>query len=129
MLGELTSEITRYMDKQVDPKHRLKGFEVYIYTKKNEEGKLVPLEQETSYDDKLSFWYIRYPGYTCGNVVFDKETRKVLEILLTRRNMNPPTVFIDPDKLEKELNKKFKGTVISYDEGSAVDSIIPAETK
>ena len=46
MIGELTSEITRYMDKQVDPKHRLKGFEVYIYTKKNEEGKLVPLEQE-----------------------------------------------------------------------------------
>lgn len=106
MIREVQNELTRMMDEHLRDEDKIEGFNVYIYTDKDG-------QPETFEDDDEYGWYIRYPGYTCGNVVFDKEKKTVKRIVLTRRGggFSPghETVFKNPDKLERLLNTTFKG--------------------
>lgn len=117
MVNELVNEITKYLDEHICPEDKIKDFCVYIWSKKNDNGEVVPEEYpyaKTGY----SFWSIRYPGYTCGALIFNLETKEFDELILTRRGggfSDHPTVFIDPDKLEKEVTEKFKGCKITYE--------------
>ena len=119
MLNELTNEITRVMDEHVNEKWQCKSndykFNVYVYSKKNDEGNLEPITFDVT--DKLYGMYLRYPGYTCGNIRINKEDRTIHSIVLTRRggafSGGDETVFNNPDKLEKILNDKYRGKRIT----------------
>lgn len=117
MTNELVNEITKYLDKHICPEDKIKDFCVYIWSEKNDNDEVVPKEYESS-KTGYSLWSIRYPGYTCGALVFNSETKEFDELILTRRGggfSDHPTVFIDPDKLEKEVTEKFKGCKITYE--------------
>ena len=119
MLNELTNEITHLMDEHVSEKWQCKNddfeFHVYIYSKKNDKGDLEPTIFDVT--DKLYGMYLRYPGYTCGNIIINKEDKTIHSIVLTRRggafSGGDETVFDDPDKLEKILNDKYCGKRIT----------------
>lgn len=117
MCNDLVCEITEYMDKFRDPKQcRLEYMNTYILTK---DGKP---EIGTYNNDKVNkkyyFWYLRIPGYTCANVIFNRKDDTVDKIILTRRggafSDGMETMYLNPDKLEKELNKMFKGKKVNY---------------
>lgn len=114
---ELVCEITEYMDKFRDPKQcNLKYMNTYILTK---DGKpVIGTYNNEKDDEKYYFWYLRIPGYTCANVVFNKKDDTVEEILLTRRggafSGGMETMYLNPNKLEKDLNKLFKGKKVNY---------------
>ena len=105
----IRNELTRFMDKYVKKGEKWdEDFPyVYVYT---EEGKPCAAEFEDSYS-----WFIRFPGYTCANVLFDKESSKVLEISLIYRDLDEEhkTVFKNPRKLERLLRMKFIGKHLS----------------
>ena len=69
-------------------------------------------------NEKYYFWYLRFPGYSCANIIFNKKDDTVEEILLTRRggafSDGMETMYLNPNKLEKELNKIFKGKKVNY---------------
>ena len=113
MLNELTNEITRLMDEHVSKKREY--FCVYVYSKKNDKGNLEPITFDVT--DKLYGIYLRYPGYTCGNIIINKEDKTIHSIVLTRRggafSGGDETVFDDPDKLEKILNDRYRGKRIT----------------
>lgn len=113
MLNELTNEITRLMDEHVSKKREY--FCVYVYSKKNDKGNLEPIIFDVT--DKLYGMYLRYPGYTCGNIRINKEDKTIHSIVLTRRggafSGGDETVFDDPDKLEKILNDRYCGKRIT----------------
>lgn len=119
MLNELTNEITHLMDEHVSEKWQCKNedfkFHVYIYSKKNDKGDLEPTIFDVT--DKLYGMYLRYPGYTCGNIIINKEYKTIHSIVLTRRggafSGEDETVFNDPDKLEKILNDRYRGKRIT----------------
>lgn len=118
---ELRCEVTEYMDKFRDPKQIPKGYEdlhrTYIMAK---DGKPeIGTYSEGKDFDKYYFWWIRIPGYTCANIVFNKSDDTVAEILLTRRggafaNSKEETAYLNPDKLQKELNEKFVGKKLKW---------------
>lgn len=119
MLNELTNEITRLMDEHVSEKWQCKNgdnkFHVYVYSKKNDEGNLEPIIFNIT--DKIYGMYLRYPGYTCGNIRINKDNKTIHSIVLTRRggafSGGDETVFNDPDKLEKILNDRYCGKRIT----------------
>lgn len=87
---------------------------VYVY---GNDGKPAIFDQ-----DGTCRCYIRYTGYTCGNIFLNRETKKVEKIILTRRGggfyPDRETVFKDPDALEALLNKKFVGKELHFYEGN-----------
>ena len=59
-------------------------------------------------------WFIRYPGYTCANVVFDKATKTVKEFNITERDGALGTIFKIPSpELTTLVLNKFKGKPLS----------------
>ena len=113
---DLVCEITEYMDKFRDPKQcNLEYIHTYIFTK---DGKPVIGTYNDEDNEKYYFWYLRIPGYTCANVIFNKKDDTVEEILLTRRggafSNGMETMYLNPNKLEKELNKIFKRKNVNY---------------
>ena len=113
---DLVCEITEYMDKFRDPKQcNLDYMNTYIFTK---DGKPVIGTYNNENDEKYYFWYLRIPGYTCANVIFNKKDDTVVKIVLTRRggafSGGMETMYLNPDKLEKELNEMFKGKKITF---------------
>lgn len=58
------------------------------------------------------------PGYTCADVIFNRKDDTVDEIVLTRRggafSDGMETMYLNPDRLEKELNQMFKGKKVNY---------------
>ena len=114
---DLICEITEYMDKFRDPKQcNLEYIHTYIFTK---DGKpVIGTYNDDEDNEKYYFWYLRIPGYTCANVIFNKKDDTVEEILLTRRggafSDGMETMYLNTNKLEKELNKIFKGKKVNY---------------
>lgn len=117
MSKDLVCEITEYMDKFRDHKQcSLDYMNTYIFTK---DGKPVIGTYNNEEDnEKYYFWYLRIPGYTCANVVFNRKDDTVDEIILTRRggafSGGMETMYLNPNKLEKDLNKIFKGKKVNY---------------
>ena len=117
MRKDLVCEITEYMDKFRDPKQcNLEYIHTYIFTK---DGKpVIGTYNDDEDNEKYYFWYLRIPGYTCANVIFNKKDDTVEEILLTRRSGafsdGIETMYLNPNKLEKDLNKMFKGKKVNY---------------
>ena len=73
MRKDLVCEITEYMDKFRDPKQcDFEYMNTYIYTK---DGKpVIGTYNDDEDNEKYYFWYLRIPGYTCANVIFNKKT-------------------------------------------------------
>lgn len=117
MCNDLVCEITEYMDKFRDPKQcSFEYMNTYILTK---DGKPeIGTYNNDKDNEKYYFWYLRIPGYTCANVVFNRKDDTVDEIILTKRggafSGGMETMYLNPDKLEKELNKMFKGKKVNY---------------
>ena len=117
MCNDLVCEITEYMYKFRDPKQcNLEYMNTYILTK---DGKPeIGTYNNDKDNEKYYFWYLRIPGYTCANIVFNRKDDTVDEIILTRRggafSDGTETMYLNPDKLEKELNKMFKGKKVNY---------------
>lgn len=126
MLNELTNEITRLMDEHIKDNWKSKSLDfslnVYVFSKKNDNGEREPVVLGSD-NEETYVWFLRYPGYTCGNIIINKKDNTIKTILLTRRggafSGGDETVFNDPDKLEKILNDKYRGkqiTNIPFDE-------------
>lgn len=121
MIGtEIRCEITEYMDKFRDPKQipeEVRDFhKTYIMSKdgKPEIGEYNdPKDRENFY-----FWWVRIPGYTCANIVFNRKDDTVAEILMTKRggafSGGMETQYINPNKLQKELNNLFVGKKLNW---------------
>ena len=114
---DLVCEITEYMDKFRDPKQcNLEYIHTYIFTKNGKP--VIGTYNDDEDNEKYYFWYLRIPGYTCANVTFNKKDDTVEEILLIRRggafSDGMETMYLNPNKLEKELNKIFKGKKVNY---------------
>ncbi len=121
MIGtEIRCEVTEYMDKFRDPKQipeEVRDFhKTYIMSKdgKPEIGEYNdPKDRENFY-----FWWVRIPGYTCANIVFNRKDDTVAEILMTKRggafSGGMETQYINPNKLQKELNKMFVGKKLNW---------------
>ena len=117
---DIRCEVTEYMDKFRDPKQIPKGYEswhrTYIMSKdgKPEIGEYSdPKDKENFY-----FWWVRIPGYTCANIIFNRKDDTVVGILLTERGGafagGQETAYLNPDKLQKELNEKFVGKKLKW---------------
>ena len=118
MKKDLVCEITEYMDKFRDPKQcDFEYMNTYIYTKDNNKP-FIGTYNDDEDNEKYYFWYLRIPGYTCANVIFNKKDDTVDKILLTRRgglfSGGMETAYLNPNKLEKDLNKMFKGKKVNY---------------
>jgi len=121
MIGtEIRCEVTEYMDKFRDPKQipeEVRDFhKTYIMSKdgKPEIGEYNdPKDRENFY-----FWWVRIPGYTCANIVFNRKDDTVAEILMTKRDGafsgGMETQYINPNKLQKELNEMFVGKKLNW---------------
>ena len=72
-----------------------------------------PKDRENFY-----FWWVRIPGYTCANIVFNRKDDTVAEILMTSRGGafagGEETMYLNPDKLQKELNEMFVGKTLKW---------------
>lgn len=107
---DLRNGITRFMDARVKESEMVEDDfpHVYVFGK---DGK----PEEFSDGDERG-WYVRFPGYTCGNIRFSADGA-ITRIVLTRRgggfSGGNETVFNDPDALEQELNEKFAGRNIA----------------
>ena len=117
MKKDLVCEITEYMDKFRDPKQcNLKYMYTYIFTKDSKP--VIGTYNDVEDNEKYYFWYLRIPGYTCANVIFNKKDDTIEEIILTRRggafSDGMETMYLNPNKLEKELNKMFKGKKVNF---------------
>lgn len=108
---DLRNEITRFMDSRVREGERVEDDFPHVYVFANPDG--VPAEFE---DGDERGWYVRFPGYTCGNVRFSPDG-VITRVVLTRRgggfSGGNETIFTDPDGLERELNEKFAGRNVS----------------
>lgn len=121
-MDELRCEVTEYMDKFRDPEQMpsdpkyLSWHRTYILS---HEGKpKIGEYNDEEYANKYYFWWVRIPGYTCANIVFNKSDDTVYKIGLTRRGGlfaidHQETAYLNPDKLEKELNEMFVGKKLS----------------
>lgn len=121
MIGmEVKCEVTEYMDKFRDPKQipeKVRDWhKTYIVAK---DGKPeIGTYTEGKDFDKYYFWWVRIPGYTCANIVFNKSDDTVAEIILTERGGafagGQETQYLNPKKLQKELNEKFVGKKLKW---------------
>lgn len=104
----IRNELTMFLDEYICDDCKLEEFHVYIF----EHGG-VPDTFETSTEYG---WFIRYPGYTCANIIFDKITKTVKDFYVTDRgDKNLGTVFkIPPLELTRLVLNKFKGKPLSY---------------
>ena len=114
---DLVCEITEYMNKFRDPKQcKFDYMHTYIYSKNSKP--VIGTYSDDEDNEKYYFWYLRFPGYSCANIIFNKKDDTVEEILLTRRggafSDGMETMYLNPNKLEKELNKIFKGKKVNY---------------
>ena len=121
-MDELRCEVTEYMDKFRDPKQipeSVKDWQrTYIMSSRNDKHKPDVGEYDGKDKEKYYFWWVRIPGYTCANIIFNKSDDTVAEIRLTRRGggfaeIGQETSYLNPDKLEKELNEMFVGKKLS----------------
>ena len=107
-MSELRNELTRLMDKWVKQEEKVDEDFPHVYIFTDEEGKISVFEDGDEYG-----WYVRFPGYTCANVRFDRRTNLVSRIVLVRRGggfkNDNETVFRDPEELERVLNDTFRG--------------------
>lgn len=108
-MSGLRNELTRLMDEWVRPEEKVEDDFPYVYIFTDEEGKISVFEDGDEYG-----WYVRFPGYTCANVRFDRRTNLVSRIVLVRRGgayreNGDETVFRDPEELERVLNDTFRG--------------------
>lgn len=118
MTTNLVCDVTVYMDKFRDPKQIPMKYERFMRTyilgedNKPEIGEYNDPEDR----DKFYFWWVRIPGYTCANIMFNKSDDTVVKIVLTRRGGSfvggQETMYQNPDKLEKELNQMFVGKTL-----------------
>ena len=122
---DLVCDVTEYMDKFRDPKQchitpERDWMKTYICGRiyLNENGEKIIEAERGEYTDpkdneKFYFWWVRIPGYTCANIIFNKKDDTVENIVLTRRggafSGGMETMYLNPNKLEKELNELFKG--------------------
>ena len=109
---EFKNEITEIMTKHIKSTSKIDKFEVYILGNRKDNK-----PDEVHYDNGEYLWFLRYPGYTCANIIFNKD-KSIKEIIIVHRggafSPDDETIFEDPDKLEKELNKQFKGKTCNY---------------
>lgn len=110
------NEITKYLDSHTVEKTMMEnGMYNYISESSEENGKPSVLE----INDEEYIWYIRFPGYTSGNIIFNKADNTVKGIVLTRRgggfSGGHETVYDDPIKIEKYLNETYKGKTLTYE--------------
>lgn len=110
---KLRNELTRIMDEHLREDEIFDKDFSYVYIHGGDDGKPVTFDVDGTYG-----LYIRYPGYTCGNIFLNRETKKVERIILTRRGggfyPDRETIFKDPDALEALLNKKFVGKELHF---------------
>ena len=121
MIGtEIRCEVTEYMDKFRDPKQipeEVRDFhKTYIMSK---DGKPEIGEYDDPKDrENFYFWWVRIPGYTCANIVFNRKDDTVAEILMTKRggafSGRYATQYLNPKKLQKELNDMFVGKKLNW---------------
>lgn len=109
----IRNELTKMLDDYVIEDEKYDGSHVYIMQHGGEPD---------TFEDKDTYgWFIRYPGYTCANVIFDKKTNLVVDFFVTERGGNFKiqglgTVFkIPPLELTNLVLKRFKGKPLTYD--------------
>ncbi len=115
LLG-FVNEITKYLDSHTVEKTMMKnGMYNYILESSEDDGKPDVLD----INDKEYIWYIRFPGYTSGNIIFNKTDNTVKKVVLTRRgggfSGGNETVYDDPSKIEKYLTETYKGKTLTYE--------------
>lgn len=121
MKNDIYCDVTEYMDKFRDPKQIPESVQDYQrtyilgYDGKPRIGEYSDEENRKEY----YFWYVGIPGYTCANIVFKRSDDTVEKIVLTKRGglfaaSGQETSYLNPDKLEKELNEKFVGKKLSW---------------
>lgn len=102
----IENELTRFLDKFVKDSSRISGFNVYIF-EKNGHPDIFDV------DDDTYGMYIRYPGYTCANVIMDRNDDTVVDFKLTRRGGGfkgkDETIFVNDNKLESLVLERFGG--------------------
>lgn len=105
LLG-IRNELTIFLDEYVSDDCKCEGYYVYIF---EHNGVPDTFETDTEYG-----WFIRYPGYTCANVVFDKATKTVKDFTITERDGGLGTIFKIPSpELTTLVLNKFKGKPLS----------------
>ena len=106
----LRNELTDFLDEYVDAKWNYEDqFHVYVFDR---EG----IPEAFSNEEGTYGWYIRYPGYTCANAIFNEEDDTLVDFCLIRSPAfgGNQTVFnTDPEELEKIVLEKFKGKKIT----------------
>lgn len=111
----IRNDLTMLLDKHVDDKLRPGFTRAYLHTYIYTSDRKTP---EIFQDGENYGWYIRYPGYTCANIVFNKDD-EVIDFKFIRIpncfGTGKDTIFDDPDELEKLILEKFKGKKITYD--------------
>ena len=110
------NDITKYLDEHTVEKTMMEnGMYNYIMEDSEVGGKPSVLD----INDKEYIWYIRFPGYTSGNIIFKKSDNTVIKIILTRRGGGfagkDDTVYDDPSKIEKYLTETYKGKTLTYE--------------
>lgn len=109
----IRNDLTKMLDGYVREDEKYDKSHVYIMS---HDG-----EPDTFEDSDTYGWFIRYPGYTCGNVIFDKKTNLVVDFFVTERGGNFAiqglgTVFKIPSlELRNLVLKRFKGKPLTYD--------------
>lgn len=108
----IRNELTMFLDEYIRDDCKHKGYHVYIF---EHDGVPDTFETSTEYG-----WFLRYPGYTCANIVFDKKTNLVVDFFVTERGgyfeiQGLGTVFKIPSlELTRLVLNKFKGKPLSY---------------
>lgn len=109
----IRNELTKMLDEYVREDEKYDVSHVYIMS---HDG-----EPDTFEDSDTYGWFIRYPGYTCANVIFDKKTNLVVDFFVTERGgifetQGFGTVFKIPSlELKNLVLKRFKGKPLTYD--------------
>ncbi len=109
----IRNELTKMLDEYVREDEKYGESHVYIMSHDGEPD---------TFEDKYTYgWFIRYPGYTCANVIFDKKTNLVEDFFVTERGgsfaiQGLGTVFKIPSiELKNLVLKRFKGKPLTYD--------------
>ena len=102
----IRNELTRFLDEYINEDDKLEEYHIYIMQHNG-----IPDSYETS--DEYG-WFIRYPGYTCANIIFDKTTKCVKDFFITERDNNLGTIFRIPSlELRRLVLSKFKDKIIN----------------
>lgn len=113
IMKEYRNEFTKYLDTKLKNSSKVDGFYTYINSIHGIPTTFEVNEEECGY-------YIRYPGYTCANVIINKFDKIIKRVFITRRggafeNGDEMVFEGDPKKFEKELNKLFIGKRFEID--------------